>query len=358
MLEYLKELALSHNLSLENVLSIALNRYGVIVPNVEDNRLRFNLNLLGSQVSTYFAVCVNTYEKSPFRLINDTLYFEDTPVGIVSGLEKDTCLSTYFRNNNKVITFNSNSRSKCVGCKFCGTYSLTDEDVLDFKTKQNVIDYFNRLLYDKNIKSMQNIENVTICTGCFESEDELINHLLMVNDSFVSMGFNGSLNYIGSQLRDYDKIKMISKTINNFGLYLTLEKFLDREKFMRPEKASLTIEKAKDLLNYCSSLNITTTFLYILGLEDLKTIKYYFDYFKDSINKFPIVQIFQNYTSFQEQYRCEEAKDIEYYIKARECIDDIFRRYKFEPKIWECFRSLYFDDKNKDIGLIKCKTKN
>lgn len=358
MLDYFKEIAVKYNLSLENVLSIALNRYGIIVDNINENRLRFNLELLDSDNKTYFAVCVNTFKNSPFKLENNVLLLEEIPVGKVSGVEKDTCLSTYFRNNKKVITFNSNSRSKCVGCKFCGTYSLTDEDVLEFNTEDNIRDYFTKLLVENNIESMRNIENVTICTGCFESEDKLIEHLLLVNKTFKNMKFSGSLNYIGSQLRDYDKIKILSKEIDDFGLYLTIEKFLDREKFMRPEKASLTIDKAKELLEYCSSLGITTTFLYILGLENLETIEYYFNYLKDSINKFPIIQVFQNYTSNQEMYRCDEAKEIEFYIKSRQIIDDIFKNdEEMKPKTWECFRSLYFDDKAKEGGKVRCKKK-
>ncbi|HPE15065.1 MAG TPA: hypothetical protein PLT65_04445 [Bacilli bacterium] len=357
MLDYFKSIAKQYGLSLENVLSIALNRYGVLIKDTDENRLRFNLNLLNSDVSTYFAVCVNTFKKSPFSLKDNILFLENEPIGKVYGVEKDTCLSTYFRNDKKVITFNSNARSKCSGCKFCGTYSLTDEDSIDFSKKENIITYFDTLLKDNNISSMKDIENVTICTGCFESEDDLITHLLMVNEAFRSMNFNGSLNYIGSQLRDYGKIAMLSRNINNFGIYLTMEKFLDREKFMRPEKANLTLAKARELLDYCSSLGLTTTFLYILGLEDLETIKKYFTYFKDSINKFPIVQVFQNYTEMQELYRCEEAKDIEYYIKARKCIDEIFSQYSFNPKIWECFRSLYFESEDKERGFVKCKKK-
>ena len=354
MIEYFKKIAVQHGLSLENVLSIALNRYGIIVDNVKDNRIRFNLKLLGSDKSTYFAVCVNTYEQSPFTLKDNILYLENIPVGTIEGLEKDTCLSTYFRNNKKAITFNSNSRSKCVGCKFCGTYSLTDEDVYDFSSKENIVEYFTNLLTDNGIESMKKIENVTLCTGCFENEDKLIEHLMTVNEAFKSMGYNGSLNYIGSQLRDFDKIKRIKEEINNFGIYLTIEKFLDREKYMKPEKSSLTLPKAKELLEYSSSLNITATFLYILGLEDLETIKYYFNYFKDSINKFPIVQVFQNYNAFQENYRCEDAKSIEYYIKAREIIDEIFKGKQLNFKLWENFRSLYFDD---DKEERKCQRK-
>ena len=358
MLDCFKEIAEKYNVSLNNVLSIALNRYGIIIDNTSENRLRFNLELLNSGTKTYFAVCVNTYKNSPFKLENDTLLLEGIPVGKVSDIEKDTCLSTYFRNNKKVVTFNSNSRSKCVGCKFCGTYSLTDEDVLDFNTESNIKDYFTKLLIENNIESMRNIENVTICTGCFETEDKLIEHLLLVNKTFKNMNFDGSLNYIGSQLRDYDKIKMLSKEIDDFGLYLTIEKFLDREKFMRPEKASLTIDKAKELLEYCSSLGMTTTFLYILGLENLETVEYYFKYLKDSVNKFPIIQVFQNYIPSQEKYRCDEAKDIEFYIKARKIIDEIFKDKKdMRPKEWECFRSLYVADKEKLEGKVRCKKK-
>lgn len=342
MLEEYKKLSFKYNISLENVLSIALNRYGVIIEDFKDSRIRFNLNFLDSNIENFYAVCVNTYAKSPFKLKGNTLYLDNEKIGKVRGIELDTCTSTYFRNNKKVITFNSNSRSKCTGCKFCGTYSLKEDDRLDFKTKEKIQTYFYKLLKDNDIMGMSKIENVTICTGCFSSEDELIKHLLLVNESFKEMGYKGSINYIGSQLRNYQNIKELSKSINNFGLYLTIEKFLEREKYMRAEKANLTIEKAKELLSYCTSLGITTTFLYILGLEDLKTIEKYFHYLSQSINKFPIVQVFQNYTIAQENYRCEQAKTIEYYLQAKKIISKTFN--DMQPKLWECFRGLYSDE--------------
>ena len=49
MVDYFKGIAEKYNLSLENVLSIALNRYGIIVDNNDENRLRFNLELLDLQ---------------------------------------------------------------------------------------------------------------------------------------------------------------------------------------------------------------------------------------------------------------------------------------------------------------------
>ena len=85
MLNYLEQLAKEYNMSKENVLSIALNRYGLVIPNYPDNRIRFNLNMNGH--NTFFAVCVNTYLESPFTLKDNMIYLEDAPIGVVSNIE-------------------------------------------------------------------------------------------------------------------------------------------------------------------------------------------------------------------------------------------------------------------------------
>ena len=351
MFNYFKELSNEYNVPLENVISIALNRYGVLSDETEDNRLRFEIKFMESEKPIFFAVCVNTFKDSPFLLKNDKLYLEGQEIARVFNIEKDTCTSTYFRNNKKAITFNSNSRSKCVGCKFCGTYSLSEDDYYDFSDKSKVKGYFNVLLKDNNIESMKKIEDITLCTGCFETEDKLIEHLLTVNGAFKEMGFEGRLNYIGFQLRDYKKIEELKNEIKDFGMYLTVEKFLNREKFMKSEKANITMKEIKELLEYTSSIGITSTFLYILGLEDLKVVEKYMEYFKKSINKHPIVQVFQNYTEFQENYRCEEAKDIKYYLEARKIIEKTFEETNMSPRNWENFRGLYIKDKSKKLEL-------
>lgn len=345
MLDYFKELSVHYNMPFENVISIALNRYGIICNDINDNRLRFDLNILDNDNKMFFAVCVNTYLDSPFTLKDNKLYLENKIIAKVSNIEKDTCTSTYFRNNKKAITFNSNSRSKCIGCKFCGTYSLSEDDYIDFSTKDNIKEYFKELFKENNIESMKQIEDITLCTGCFLTEDKLIDHLLLLNESFKEMDFDGRLNYIGFQLRNKDKIYKLAQEIPDFGIYLTVEKFLDRENFMKSEKANISMEEIKELLEYTNSLGITSTFLYILGLEDLKTVKKYMEYLKNSVNKFPIIQVFQNYTSSQENYRCNEAKDIKYYLSARKIIEEIFKNSNLFPKSWECFRGLHFKEK-------------
>ena len=229
MLNYFEDLASHYNVSIQNVVSIALNRYGIICRGVDDNRLRFNLSILGEEKPTFFAVCVNTYLDSPFELKDEKLYLDGVVIGEISNIERDTCTSTYFRNNKKVITLNSNSRSKCIGCKFCGTYSLSEDDAIDFSSENKVQEYFEKLLSTNNVSSMGNIENITVCTGCFSNEDALVKHLLELRKGTGNLGFNGSINYIGSQLRDYDKIKLLKDSIGDFGIYLTIEKFLEKE---------------------------------------------------------------------------------------------------------------------------------
>lgn len=343
MYDYFFNLSKKYNMPLESLLSVAINRYGILSNEIEDSRIRFSLGFEDSDVTTFFAVCVNTYLDSPFKLVGEELKIGDKVIGHIKHIEKDTCTSTYFRDHKKAITFNSNSRSKCVGCTFCGTYSLDEEDNYDFSSKENVKEYFGKLLSENGIKDLSEMKNITVCTGCFEDEKHLVDHLYLLNDSFKEMNFNGNLNYIGSQLRTYSVIDDLLKEVDNFSLFLTLEKFLDREKFMRREKASLTLEKAKELLQYVKEKGATATYLYILGLEDIETVKKYYSYFKDSVNKFPITQVFQDYTAKQEGYRCEEAKDFEYYLKARQAIMDIYKDTALIPEDWENFRSLNID---------------
>jgi len=354
MFDYFKKISEEYNVSFYSVLSISLNRYGIVSDVIKDSRVRFNLNFIDSDVSNFFAIGVNTFLNSPFKLIGNNLYLDDVVIGTINNVEEDTCTSTYFRNNKQDITLNSNSRSKCCGCKFCGTYSLSEDDDVDFTSERSIINYFDDLLMNNNIDNMSKINSITVCTGCFEDEKALVDHLLLLNQSISKMGFDGKINYIGSQLRNYNNIDLIKDNINNFGLYLTIEKFLERDKFMKPEKASLTLDCAKELLNYCKDLNIDSTFLYILGLENLEIFKKYLLFFRDSINKFPIIQVFQNYTIDQEKYRCCESLDMRYFLDAKRIVEDVFKDTTLVPKLWECYRSLYYSDK--DVK-VRCLTK-
>ena len=65
--------------------------------------------------------------------------------------------------------------------------------------------------------------------------------------------------------------------------------------------------------------------------------------FAPHFNRFPVVQVMQNYLSSQEQYRVKDAaEDVEYYLKARKTLEDIFKDTDLRPRTWENYRSVFY----------------
>ncbi len=337
-------LAQEYNIPVEDVLFIALNRYGVTM-DCDDNRIRFYLKLNTLNEEYFLATCVNTYP-SPFSIVGSRLYLDNKEIGVMSRIEKDTCTSTYFRCGLGAMTVNSNSRSQCAGCKFCGTYKLDSEDDENLTTKKTLLNYYEKIMKENNLKDLSNLFQITVCTGCFKDEECLVNHLIFLKKALAELGFKGRINYIGSQLRTTHLLEKAKNEIEDFSIYITVEKFTEREKFMRPEKASLALDKVIELAKKCNELNIIVSFLYILGLEDLEIFEQNTRKLAPYVTKFPDVQIYQNYTVEQEKYRCDDAKSIEYYLDARKILENIFEQTPLSPKSWENYRSLFYTQFN------------
>lgn len=348
ILNYSKEF----NVPVIDVLFIALNRYGVKLGE-EENRMRFVLSPNMYNEDFFFALGVNT-SKTPFTIKNDFLFLENMEIGKVIGAEKDTCSETYFRKNKHAMTLNSNSRSTCSGCRFCGTYKLSSEEKENFSAEEEIVSFVDDLLKNNNLNDLKEMESITVCTGCFKTEEDLVNHLILLKNAFDKFYFNGEIRYIGSQIQNIDSLYKIKEKIGKFGLLVTTEKFVGRELIMRPEKAKLTLDLSKKFLMKADELGFEASFLYILGLENLDIVKKYMEYMKEAVNKFPIVQIYQNYTREQEQFRCAEAKDLAYYLKARKILEEIYKEEHFTPESWENYRSLYYTEfKGKEYKKVR-----
>ena len=187
---------------------------------------------------------------------------------------------------------------------------------------------------NNGMANLENLVRLTICTGCFASEERLIEHILSVYRVFQQFGFNKRIRYIGSQIRSEKAMRILSEQIRSFSLSLTVECFTNRERRMRKEKASLSIEEIKEVLARALRYNFSTNYLYIVGLDELEDMKSGIQNLSNKVNRLPVFQIMQNYVSDHEKERVEAAKNIEYYLQARQIIEDCFKTNNYTPRIW------------------------
>ncbi|MBU0959067.1 MAG: radical SAM protein [Nanoarchaeota archaeon] len=328
-----------YQLSNSEILLIALNLNGVNskqVKNPNVTRVRFSMKPEGDE-DTYF-LAVSLTKNTPFTYEKGVIKFYGKEIGKAGELQEDTCDSTYFRMGKNALTLNSNSRGNCRGCRFCGTYTLDVSPEEDLTNPENMRRKIGEIKKEGNLKDLSNMKNVGIVTGCFKDEETTLNHLIMVRKIFSEYGFKGEIVYIGSQIRSEESLDKLSK-IGPFALYLTVECFERREKMMKPVKSSLTLEKGRDVLRMAKKKGIQTSFLYILGLDTLKSIKEEFPKYMGLITRHPVINLLQNYKEGDDELRAKGAQDFEYYLKARRKVEKIFAKTKMRPRIWENYRA-------------------
>ena len=343
LLNYSKIDLLASDFSMPKVdlILIAINRYGIRA-DIPDKRLRFKFRLLGCDELFYMAVCVNTFD-SPFYLDKtNQMIFDNIKIGEVVDVEEDTCDSTYFRRNRTELTLNSNMRSQCYGCTFCGTYNLDSQDKVDMSDENKISSFLDKFLKENKMDSLKNLVRVTLCTGCFSDENKLVEHILTIYKVFKEYGFNKRIRYIGSQIRTKEAMDLIQIKLPFFSLSLTVECFSNREQRMRKEKASLNMEGIKKVLKSSKEHHFSTNYLYVLGLDELNVFESGISELAPYINRFPIFQIMQNYINQHEMQRVESAKGLEYYLRSRQIIESQFFGTVLKPRSWENYRGLFY----------------
>lgn len=348
-----RELSRKYNIPIEDIILIALNLSGINA-DILRRRIRFRLKLNRCTETFYLAVCVNT-RKSLFSIKDNNLLFNNKPIGIISEKENDAAETSYFRRDKTALTLNSNSRSKCRGCKFCGAYILDAHDTTPLITRQGLTRYFNDILKQYQFKDLSNLKEVAICTRCFITENDTLEHLLMVREVLKNFKFHGELKYIGSHINSEKSLEILEKYAKPFSLYFTLECFTRRKELLRHHKAELTLPAVRRILKSAKDKGFDTAILYILGLDPLEIVIRELKKLVPYLTRFPVINLFQNYIPQHESLRVSEAKDIEYYLKARKEIEKIFIKSNLKPRIWENYRGLWYltfsNEKLSDINL-------
>lgn len=326
------------DVAMEDVLLIDLNINGINTE-MKADRVRFFVELFfGEKYKSFCALQVR--KDSKYSVKKGNLYLRNECIGNVNNFETDFCDAYYMRRCDTVLNINPKSRINCQGCKFCYTSHQKSRSIIDLTVCDNLDKFFFDWMSKYKVKDLSGLYQVAVVSGCFPDESSAVNFLLELNDKIIKLNFNGEILYLGSQIQSVEALNKLRR-IPKFAYCITLECFSNRENFMKKSKSMFTIHKIKEVMSESIKLGYRTNYTYIVGLEDLKKLKAGFLELVEYTNSFPIINIFQEH-QYQIGLRIGEASDIEFYLKARKIIEDIYLKTMMRPQTWEVCRSLWY----------------
>jgi hypothetical protein len=348
-IKQLLELSSKYNIPAEDLLLLDLNLSGVKL-NLSSGRVRFELESTNEDIFSLahsrhifnFYLAVPSTDQSSYYFKGGNLFWNNHLIGKVWGATEDFCDSSYPRRGGTVLNLNPNARTLCRGCKFCYTAFQIPRDREVMLSEDKLRSFLKRWLKMFGASDLSHLIQVAIVTGCFSTERNVIEFLKIAKNVLDEFSFKGELFYFGSQITTEESLSELEK-LKPSGICFSLECFNpnNRRFFLRDIKQKLHLTTVKQLMLLANKMGIRTNFSYIVGLESLKTIEKGFSEFLPYVNSFPIVNVFQAHKG-QEILRHKEAWEIEYYIKARKIIENIFNDTSFRPRPWENYRSLWY----------------
>jgi len=331
-----EDLASEFNIPRDDILLIALNLSGIQYRKIKNDRGRFSLKLPSGR-SFKLATTITDSSYTNFIHNGKNVFLGDEIIGLATEVEKDNCTDSYWRNRMH-LTLNSNSRSICKGCLFCGTYNLEKQDV-PLTHEENL--QKRSLEFLKEVDNFSGVDAIGMVTGCFGSEKQVVDHIKLIRRVFSRIGFKGEIQYVGSQIRSEKAIRQLVED-GPFALYLTLEVFTEREKLMKKQKSSLELDEARKILETAKDLGAQSSFLYIAGIDPFPVIERELPRFAEVVTRFPQLQTYQLYTPDQIIYRNTEAKSLEYYLKIRKLAEEVWPNLR--PITFHNYRGLWFTE--------------
>jgi hypothetical protein len=357
-----KKLSQKFEVPLADILLLGLNMEGAYDPSIESDRMRFRMAPDEAAGREFYFALTNT-SNSRWEIKDGLMQFEGERVGAVGTSEEDTCDNTYWRRFSTIdgvvrgteLTINSNSRSFCSGCEFCGTYNLSPEDQAekDLSTPEKVRRKLDKILIENDIEDLSHLVEVGVVTGCFPNEDMTLQHLNMLHEVLrEGYSFQGELKYVGSQIRSKEALKDLASH-GLSGISQTVECFERRDQLLQPKKR-ITLDYAREILENAKAEGVKTTLLYIMGLDGLSTFEKEMEPFLPHLTKMPVINTMQEYVPGQASLRVKEAQSMEYYLQARKTMEKIIEPFKLKPNVWENYRGLWFTEyRGEDLDVIR-----
>jgi len=344
----IKTLSEKYEVPLEDVLFIALNLYGVKM-DVTYNRMRTSFHLNGNdsafsyasvlgELDYYFALAIN--HKSPFQISKGVLYLDNYDVGKTIGATEDFCDSHYPRRLGTSLNINPNSRTSCRGCEFCYTAYQVPHDRKRMETEQDINEFFFNWIEKHKLPDLSHLIQVSVVTGCYQTEEDLIKFLLTLNHVLNDFHFQGRIFYLGSMLVSSESIQTLRK-IPSFGYCVSLECF-ERRHMLKESKRILTLDRAKKIMLEGIESGMEVNYTYVVGIEPIEVFLPYMIEFLKFTTKFPTINILQLHQQHNSDLLDPTAVDLSYFLEARIKIENIFQQTEMRPLVWEDYRSLWY----------------
>ncbi len=346
-LSTIRETAKKYEVPVEDVLFIAINLNGVDF-DCDYNRMRTPFRLADKNIFQYaknrdelnYYLALPIIKNSPFKIIGNILWLRDEIIGEAEDPKEDICDSHYPRRKGTSLNINPNTRTSCHGCKFCYSDYQVPHDRKQLRTENDLRQFFQNWIAGQGVNDLSHLIQVSVVTGCYENGNELCDFLLKLKKVLSDYYFQGKIFYLGSQLDTKEKLNRI-KEIKPVGVCFSIENF-ERRNILKKEKRANDLDNLRYCMDIAIQLGYEINFSYILGLESLQIVDYYFDKFKFYINKFPTINILQMHKNFPNTLITEGGDSLEYYLKARRKIENIFADTDMRPLIWEDYRGLWY----------------
>lgn len=347
-MEELLKLSNIYNIPIEDALFIAINYSGVHM-DVTYNRMRTAFHLDGNNptfalanerndLNYYFALPIN--HNSSFSISNGKMYCDKVFIGNSVGATEDFCDSHYPRRLGTSLNINPNSRTSCRGCNFCYTAYQVPLDKKRIKTKEDLVEFFNDWIQKEGKVDLSHLIQVSIVTGCYDSEEELVNFILLLSNVLKDYSFDGRIFYLGSMLTSPRQMERLS-VVPSFGYCMSVECF-ERRDLLAPSKRKLSIEDIKVILRNALDEGFEVNYTYVVGLEPLDIMSKHMIDLVEYTSKFPTVNILQLHQQHDKSLFDKSITGVASLIEARKIIEKIYKKTSRRPLVWEDYRTLWY----------------
>lgn len=321
------------SLSLLDLHYFSMKCYGIKDPQITEGRPSINLideeglyhitfttNEQNSPYSFENEMILHNGENLPFRVV----YVERIPVRV---------RRYYYLRSSRYMTpslgdekiLNLNLHHQCYYCGFCQNLvcgsqsSLTPDEGFEF------------IMSRGDIATLEDMAEVAIVTGSFDSEQGAFDHVSSVIDNTLRYGFRGRIFYMGHELSSPEMVGKLKDRVNQEGLAglkiaYTVEMFANRQKLMGGCKGEGDIESIASKLKDLSQLGLyELQYSYMPGLDNLE------DFRKGATRLFPYatphLSIYRPFLSEQrEKHISQDYKTmgVAYLCEVRSYYQDLY----------------------------------